>query len=106
MNRSDLIGELARRAGLSQDGARRTVEVLFGGSRDAGVIATALARGDRVQLAGFGTFETRQRRARPGLNPHTRQSIVIPASVAPAFRPATALKERCAAAGPGTAPAA
>jgi DNA-binding protein HU-beta len=95
MNRNDVIGELARRAGLSPDGARRTVEVLFGGAREAGVIAAALARGERVQLAGFGTFETRQRRARPGRNPHTRQTILIPASIAPAFRPATALKERC-----------
>jgi len=99
MNRSELIAELSRRTGMSMEGARRAVEALFGTSHDAGLIGSALRRGDRVQLSGFGTFETRRRKERSGRNPHTLQRIVIPASVTPAFRPAGHLKESCADAG-------
>lgn len=97
MNRTELITELSRDTGLSTDGARRAVETIFGTASAAGLIGTALQQGDRVQLAGFGTFETRHRKARPGRNPHTRESIVIPASVAPVFKPASHLKAVCAA---------
>ena len=98
MNKTELIGQLSRRTGLPVDGARQAVEALFGSASDPGLIAAALRRGDRLQLAGFGTFETRRRKERLGRNPHTNQSIVIPASVAPAFRPASGLKAGCAAA--------
>ena len=97
MNRTELITELTRHTGLSADGARRAVETIFGTASATGLIGTALQKGDRVQLAGFGTFETRYRKERPGRNPHTRQSIVIPASVAPVFKPAGHLKAACAA---------
>jgi DNA-binding protein HU-beta len=103
MNRSELIAQLSRRTELSVDGARRAVEALFGTSNEAGLIATALQQGERVQLAGFGSFETRQRKERPGRNPHTHASIVIPACVAPVFKPAGHLKEVCAEGNPAAA---
>ena len=103
MNKTELIGRLARRTGMPVDGARQAVEALFGSASDAGLIAAALGAGERVQLPGFGTFETRRRRERLGRNPHTKQSLVIPARVAPAFRPASGFKAGCAAAGGGAA---
>jgi DNA-binding protein HU-beta len=92
MNRSDLIAELSRCAGMPAEGARLAIDALFGTAADAGLIAGALKRGDRVQLAGFGTFEARSRKERPGHNPHTGERLVIPAVVAPVFRAGTTLK--------------
>lgn len=93
MNKSELIAAVAARSGLSGDGARQAVEALFGQGGDAGVIAAALGAGERVMLAGFGTFEPRRRKEREGRNPHTRERIRIPASVVPAFRPGAALRD-------------
>ncbi len=63
-----------------------------------------LAAGERIQLAGFGTFEVRDRAERQGTNPRTREQVTIPASKAIGFRPAAQLKGRL---GPsnGTPPA-
>ena len=91
MNRSELIVELVR-AGVPTEGARLAVETLFGTAVDPGLIAGVLRRGDRVHLAGFGTFEARARKERSGHNPHTGERILIPAVVAPVFRAGTSLK--------------
>jgi DNA-binding protein HU-beta len=101
VNRSDLIATVAERAGLSPQGARSVVEALFGAGGDPGAIAAALAAGERVQLAGFGTFEVRARKERRGRNPQTRAPMVIPGGPAPVFRPGTALR---GALRPGGAP--
>ena len=58
------------------------------------VVSTALENKDKVQLVGFGTFETRERAARTGKNPQTGEALNIPASIAPAFKPGKALKEK------------
>ena len=58
-----------------------------------GVIAGTLKKGGKVQIAGFGNFETRKRAARQGRNPQTGATIQIKASTVPAFRPAKALKD-------------
>jgi DNA-binding protein HU-beta len=92
MNKADLVQQLGQRAGLSGDGARSVIEALFGSASEAGLIGAALRAGERVQLAGFGTFEARERKERVGRNPHTRERIVIPGGRAPAFRPGTVLK--------------
>ena len=91
-SRSDLIEQLARHAGLTSEGARQAVDALFGTAREPGLIATALRAGGRVQLAGFGTFEARQRRERAGRHPQTRERITIPAGVAACFRAGAGLK--------------
>ena len=59
------------------------------------VVAEELKKGEKIQLVGFGTFEVRQRSARNGVNPRTKQSIKIPASKAPVFKAGKALKESC-----------
>lgn len=57
-------------------------------------IAAAVARGESVTLAGFGTFERRSRAARAGRNPRTGAAMEIPAGVSPAFRAAAAFRRR------------
>ena len=91
MNKSDLIQTLANKAKLSKADAGRAVEALFGVS--GGIIATALRKGDRVQITGFGTFETRKRKARTGRNPRTGKEIQIRATTSPSFRSGKGLKD-------------
>ena len=55
-----------------------------------------MAAGDKVQLAGFGTFETKQRDARQGINPKTRETIEIPAATVPVFKAGKGLKDKVA----------
>ena len=91
MNKSELVQALSSRANLSRADATRAVDALF--SPDDGLIARSLQRGEKVQLTGFGTFETKHRKARTGRNPRTGQEIRIEATVTAAFRPGKALKE-------------
>lgn len=56
-------------------------------------IGETLASGEKVTFTGFGTFEVRERARRKGINPRTRQEIVIPASKYPAFKPGKVLKD-------------
>lgn len=90
MNRQDLVAALAKRAGLSRARAAELVDLLFG---DDGLIAGELRRGGRVQISGFGQFETRPRAARRGRNPATNETITLKATTVPAFRPGKTLKE-------------
>jgi DNA-binding protein HU-beta len=52
-----------------------------------------MAEGDKVQLIGFGTFETRERSAKTAKNPRTGEAVEVPACKAPAFKAGKALKE-------------
>ncbi|HSJ32448.1 MAG TPA: HU family DNA-binding protein, partial [Longimicrobiales bacterium] len=67
MNKSELAQALATKADLSKADAQKAVDAIF--SPEDGVITDALRQGDRVQITGFGTFETRERKARTGRNP-------------------------------------
>jgi len=58
------------------------------------VITDALVKGDKVDIIGLGKFETVERAERNGVNPQTKQPIVIPAKKAPKFKPAKALKDK------------
>jgi DNA-binding protein HU-beta len=91
MNKSDLVQALSERAGLNKADANSAVDAMF--NPDDGIIVVALRRGDKVQITGFGTFETRQRKARTGRNPRTGQEIRIDATVSASFRPGKALKD-------------
>jgi DNA-binding protein HU-beta len=93
VNRNEIVAAVMGRAGVPATAARAAVDAVFGGASRPGLIAEALRRGERVQVAGFGTFWVRQRAARVGHDPRTRQKIDIPAAAAPAFRPATGLRE-------------
>lgn len=91
MNKSELIQQLASRADLSRAEAQRAVDALF--SVDNGIIAEALKSGDKVQITGFGSFETKSREARKGRNPRTGKEIDIAASTSAAFRVGKGLKD-------------
>jgi DNA-binding protein HU-beta len=97
MNKSELAQALADRAELSKADAARAVDAIF--SADRGLIAQALRQGDRVQITGFGTFETKERKARTGRNPRTGREIRIDATTSAAFRPGKALKDAVRPAG-------
>ncbi len=93
MNKTELIATVARKTGLSAREARAAVETLFSPGKE-GLIAAALMSGKKVQITGFGTFETRKRKAREGRNPQTGERIKIAASRFPAFHAGKALKDR------------
>lgn len=90
MNKSDLVDALANATGMTKADAGRAVDALFSTN---GVIAGALRRGQRVQITGFGTFETKHRKARTGRNPRTGQTIRIAATKTPGFRAGKGLKD-------------
>jgi DNA-binding protein HU-beta len=76
---------------MTKSDAGKAVDALF--STDGGVIAKALRKGSRVQITGFGTFETKHRKARTGRNPRTGQTIRIAATKTPGFRAGKGLKD-------------
>ena len=87
MNKSDLIAAVAAKTGETKKSAETSINAIID------IIAETLAKGDKIQLVGFGSFEVRQRAARKGRNPLTREEIKIPASKAPVFKAGKALKE-------------
>ncbi|MDF9715061.1 HU family DNA-binding protein [Nocardioides sp. ChNu-153] len=90
MNKKELVDQVAEATGLGKGEAESAANAVF----DA--IGKALAAGDKVAVAGFGTFETRERAARTGRNPQTGEEIQIAASTTPAFKAAAALKKTVA----------
>jgi DNA-binding protein HU-beta len=87
LNKAELIAAVAEKAGFAKKDAEKAVTAVFA------AIEEALARGDKVQLVGFGTFEVRERAARTGRNPQTGEEIQIAATRVPAFRAGKALKD-------------
>ena len=90
MNKTELIAIAAENAGLTKKDTERVLNAAI----DA--ISLALIRGEKVQLSGFGTFETKTREARVGRNPHTKEAIEIPATRVPSFKASKALKDNIA----------
>ena len=95
MNKAEAADRLAARAGLSKAVAREAVDGLVA------VIGEALANGEEVRIAGFGTFGTRSRPARTGRNPRTGEAVSISASTSPTFKAGKTLKD-VVNAGPGS----
>jgi DNA-binding protein HU-beta len=91
MNKSELVQSLASETDMTKADAQRAVDALFN-AKD-GLLMKALKKGERVQITGFGTFETRKRKARTGRNPRTGKEIKIGPTVSPSFRPGKALKD-------------
>lgn len=87
MNKAELIAKIAEESKLTKKAAETALDAFVKTVEDE------LAKGEKVQLVGFGTFEVRQRAARKGRNPQTKEEIKIPASKAPVFKAGKALKE-------------
>ena len=87
MNKSDLIAAVAAKTGETKKSAETSINAIVD------VISEALAKGDKIQLVGFGSFEVRQRAARKGRNPQTGKELKISAKKAPVFKAGKALKD-------------
>ena len=87
MNKAELISAVAEKAGMSKKDSEKAINAAFES------ITEALVAGDKVQLVGFGSFETKERNARIGRNPRTKEEIEIPASKVPVFKAGKALKD-------------
>ncbi len=87
MNKSDLVSKIAGNSGLT----KKDVETVLNGFLIE--VTNALSSGQKVQLIGFGTFETRVRSSREGRNPQTGSIIQIHAATVPAFKAGNKLKE-------------
>lgn len=90
MNKADLINAVAEKTGLSKKDSESAVAAVVD------VITESLVQGDKVQLVGFGSFEVKQRAARLGRNPKTKEELKIPASKVPVFKAGKALKDAVA----------
>ena len=87
MNKAELIAEVAAKADLKKRDAEKAINAAL----DA--ITAALENGEKVSLVGFGVFDVKEREARMGRNPRTKEEIPIPASRVPQFKAGKALKE-------------
>jgi len=97
MNKSELIEALIKRTDLTKRQASDAVNALFSTSDDkkkTGIIPAEVAKGKKISLTGFGTFERRARKARQGRNPQTGETIKIAAAKYPAFVAGKAFKDR------------
>lgn len=90
MKKAELIAAVAEKSGLTKKDAEKAVNAVLDS------IVEAVAAGDKVSVVGFGTFESRVRNARTGLNPRTKETIEIPASTQPAFKAGRAFKDAVA----------
>ena len=87
MNKADLVAAVAEKAGISKKDSEKAVNATLD------TITETLEIGEKVQLVGFGVFDVKQRGARMGRNPKTKEEIEIPASRVPQFKAGTLLKE-------------
>jgi len=90
MNKTELMAAVAEKTGLERKESEKAVNAVF----DA--ITETLVKGEKVALLGFGTFNIKEREARTGLNPQTREEIEIPATRAVSFKVGKALKDAVA----------
>ena len=87
MNKTEMIKAIAERTELTKIDSEKVLAAF------QDIVKEKLASGDKVQLVGFGTFETVERAGREGRNPRTGESMYIEKSISPKFKPSNALKE-------------
>ena len=87
MNKAELIAEVAVKTGLSKKDSEKAVNAALD------TVTASLQSGEKVSLVGFGVFDVKEREARMGRNPKTKEEIEIPASCVPQFKAGKALKE-------------
>ena len=88
MNKTELVAAIAERTELTKKDADQALKAFID------VVGDELSKGEKIQLAGFGTFEVTERAARDGINPRTKETIHIPASKDPKFKAMKSLKEK------------
>jgi len=88
MNKAELVEEVANQTGITKKASREAVDAIISAMTDS------LSREERVTLVGFGTFQVRERKARKGVNPQTREAINIPAKKVPKFVAGKGLREK------------
>lgn len=87
MNKTELINSMAEKSKLTKKDAEAALKAF------TETVIEAVACGEKVQLVGFGTFESRERAAREGRNPRTKETIQIPACTVPVFKAGKEFKE-------------
>lgn len=87
MNKTELIAAVAEKSGLTKKDVEKTVTATLE------TIKEEVAKGGKVQVIGFGTFESRNRKARMGKNPQNGDPVSIAAATVPAFKAGKAFKE-------------
>lgn len=87
MNKAELIASMAEKCELTKKDTEKALKAFMD------TVQESLSKEDKVQLVGFGTFEVKQRAARVGRNPRTKEAIDIPASKAPVFKAGKDLKD-------------
>ena len=87
LTKADLIGEVERITELKRTESETVVETIFDS------IISALQKGEKIEIRGFGSFRTRQRRGRVGRNPKTGEKVEVPAKKIPFFKPSKELKD-------------
>ena len=88
MNKIELVTKMAEKSNLTKKEAALALDAFIES------VEEALENREKVQLVGFGTFETRERAAREGRNPRTKETITIPASTVPVFKAGKEFKDR------------
>lgn len=87
MKKAEFIAAVASKSELTKQDAKKAVDALFE------TISTTLAKGEKIQLVGLGTFEVRERSERTGRNPQTGEEMTIPATKVPGFKAGKEFKE-------------
>jgi DNA-binding protein HU-beta len=85
MNKQDLVAEIAKKSGLTKASAEKALNAF------TAAVTSAMKKGDRVGLVGFGSFTVAKRSARTGRNPQTGKEIKIPAKKVVKFKPGAGL---------------
>lgn len=88
MNKREFLDLVSAKTGLTKKDSEQTMDALFE------VLGEILSQGGRLIVNGFGTFETRERAARVGRNPRTKEAVKIPEATVPVFKPSQALKDK------------
>ena len=88
MKKSEFVALVAEQVGLSKKDTEKTIDAVFA------AVGDIIASGDKLQISGFGTFETKERAARTGHNPRTGEEINIAAATMPVFKPGKVLKDK------------
>lgn len=91
MNKAELIAAVIKQTEVANKDVKAVIDAIF--NPGSGLIAKTIKKGDKVVLAGFGSFERRARNARKARNPQTGATIKIKAKKVPAFKAGASLKE-------------